>query len=110
MEYKIINQKSVSIIAFAGDITRHDKEVLEKCLKEVLDLKAELMIILFKNVNLVEPIAFRDLTLIQHEARKKSNELKVVGLNLNVKNILSMGGVIRLTEVKRSLDEALAAA
>lgn len=110
MEYKIINQKTVSIVAINGDITRHDKTILEKCYKEVSELiEAKLLIILFKNVSLIEPITFRDLTMIQHDARKKNMDLRVVGLNVSVKNTLSSGGVIRLAELKNSLDEALAA-
>lgn len=107
MEYKIINQKNVSILSIQGDITRHDRENLEKCVQEVIGLEPTLMVLLFKNVNLVEPVTFRDLTLIQHETRKKNAQLRVVGLSLAMKNTLSSGGVIRLAEFKNSLDEAL---
>lgn len=110
MVYKIISQKNVSIVAISGDITRHDKELLEKCYKEAAEiLESRVLIILFKNVSMVEPITFRDLTMIQHDARKKNMNLRVVGLSSSVKNTLSSGGVIRLAEIKNSLDEALAA-
>ena len=110
MIYKIINQKNVSIVTISGDITRHDKDLLEKCYKEVVEiLESKLMIILFKNVSMVEPVIFRELTMIQHDARKKNMDLRVVGLTMSVKNLLSRGGVIRLAEIKNTLDEALAA-
>lgn len=109
MDYQIINKSNVSIIAIQGDITRHDKQCLEKCFQEICRLQSTLMILLFKNVSVVEPGAFRDLTLIQHETRKRNAELRIVGLNSSVKNTLSSGGVIRLCEIKNSLDEALSA-
>ena len=108
MEYKIITQKNVSVLSFSGDITRHDRESLEKLYEEVSGIQCEKAVLVFKNTNLVETITFRDLTMIQHEFRKKNAAVKIVGLPLMLKNTLSEGGVIRLAEVRNSLEDALA--
>lgn len=107
MHYQIVNKYQVGILAITGDITRGDKEMLEKCLQEVVSVEAKLIVIFFKNVNHIEPATFRDLTLIQHELRKKM-EVRIVGLDLQTKMALSSGGVIRLAEVRGSVDEAIA--
>jgi hypothetical protein len=106
MQYQIVNKSQVGILAISGDITRGDKEILEKCQQEVGGIEAKVMVIFFKNVSTVEPSTFRDLTLIQHELRKKM-DVRVVGLDLQTKMALSAGGVIRLAEVRSSLDEAI---
>lgn len=109
MKHKLINQKNVSILTISEDIVKEDGPLLEACAKELADKKSMLTIINFKEVNSIDVIVLRELTVLQHEIRKSESELKIVGLKPAVKNYLMEKGIIRQNEIKASLDEALRA-
>lgn len=107
MKHKIINQKNVSILTISEDISKLDAPLIEACTKELAEMKSSLTIINFKEVNNIDNIVLRELTVLQHEIRKSESVLKIVGLKPAVKNYLIDKGVIRQNEIKSTLDEAL---
>ncbi len=107
MKHKLINQKNVSILTISEDILKEDGPILQACAKELAETKSVLTILNFKEVNTIEAIVLRELTVLQHEIRKSESALKIVGLKPAVKNYLIEKGIIRQNEIKASLDEAL---
>lgn len=107
MKHKLINQKNVSILTISEDIVKEDGPALEACARELSEKKSILTIINFKEVNSIEAVVLRELTVLQHEIRKSESVLKIVGLKPAVKNYLIEKGIIRQSEIKATLDEAL---
>lgn len=107
MKHKLINQKNVSILTISEDISKVDAPLIEECIKELSGIKSTLTIINFKEVNSIDNIVLRELTVLQHEIRKSESVLKIVGLKPAVKNYLIEKGIVRQSEIKSSLDEAL---
>lgn len=108
-EYKLIQQSRVSVITLKGRIGKDAKEHLEQCRKDIEELDADIIILLFKDVPVVDPAVFREVTLIQQDIRKKNIQLYLVGLSNTVKNYLNDRAIIRLSEVKNTLEEILSA-
>jgi anti-anti-sigma regulatory factor len=109
MDYKFFFQNSIAIVTLTGDIGRKDKESLSNCTKEILEKELSSVVIVFKNVNAIETSVFRELTLLQHEIRRKNIDLWIVGMSMSIKVALIDKGVIRTQEIKSSLPEALEA-
>ncbi|MFP5386740.1 MAG: STAS domain-containing protein [Bacteriovoracia bacterium] len=107
MKYKTINQNNVCILTISGDLTRDDSEILTTCSNEVKSAEAAIVVIFFKNVSVIDPLLFRDLTMLQHDLRKKGKKIYIAGLNVQLKTTLSEKGVIRGGEVFASLNEVL---
>lgn len=105
-DYKIILQNEVLILILAGKLGKESKSRLEACGQELKELNHKFAVIIFKDTSTVEMVIFRELILIQQELRKKS-DLAIVGLNKQLRLYLNEKAVIRLHEVKNSLEEAL---
>lgn len=86
MKYKLIEKNKVLIIAVEGNIGREDKDLLVNCTKEILG---------------------KEITLLQHEIRKKKLLVKVVGLTLPMKVLLRGRGVIRSNETFKDIKDVL---
>lgn len=106
-EYKLIHQSHVSVITLKGRIGKDARELLEQCRKEIESVDAEVVILLFKDVPSVDPAVFREFTLIQQDIRKKNTQLYLIGLSNTIKNYLNERAIIRLNEVRNSLEEVL---
>jgi hypothetical protein len=107
MDYKIVQQKKVVVVAFTGNLSGEDRDRMLACASELERIKGSVVIFYFRNTQVVEPVVFRDLTQLQHQLRKRMMEVYHAGLNLQLKLTLSEKGVIRLSEVKGSLGEVL---
>lgn len=108
MEYKINSQNGIVVVSIIGNITRNDVDAVMVCKTEILSGPSPRAVILnFKGLTLVEAIAFRELTLLQHDVRKIKSEIRIVGLSLPMRNLLSEKGVIRANEVGNSLIDVL---
>lgn len=104
-EYRITSKHNVSVITFIGKISKESRDQLETCRQEMLEDKSKMVIIYFKDVSNIDPCVFREFTLLQQEIRKKNAELFLAGLDTSVKQYLVDRAVIRLGEVKKSLQE-----
>lgn len=106
-EYKIVKKNEVSIITLRGKISKESKEKLNVLHQEISSEKRTITIFHFKDVPTVDAIAFREISLIQLEARKNADQIFLTGINNILKNYLNERGVIRLSEVKGTLEEVL---
>lgn len=106
-EYKIVENNDVVVVTLQGNLTRNAKDDFKKCHQELILVSSKNIIFFFKDVSLIEPIILRDLTLIQHDTRKNNKRIFVTGLSSSMKQVLNEKGIIRLTEFKNSLDDAL---
>lgn len=106
MNYKIVSQKKIAVLTISGNIGKDDKDSLINCSKELLENDSDSVVLYFKNVTSIEAIILRELTLLQHEIRQKKR-LKVVGLNLQLKNYLAEKGVIRSNELGANFNEVI---
>ncbi len=107
MNYRIISQNSLTVINFEGSITRADRDALMTCMEEMKSLSSSAFILNFKNVSDVEYLLFRELTMLQHEVRRKNVDLVVAGLGMKLKALLLEKGVVRVSELKGSVGEAI---
>ena len=104
--YKIITKNDLVIVAFKGVMNKNAKDQLETCLQELSSFESKIVVLLFKEVPTVEISVLRELSFIQHETRKK-NKLFLVDLRSRLKQFLYDKGVIRLVEIKPSLEHIL---
>ncbi|HXH76152.1 MAG TPA: STAS domain-containing protein [Bacteriovoracaceae bacterium] len=109
-DFKITTNKVVTVVTFQGRITKESVERLEKCRGDIGPMNSKLFIIYFKDVQCVEYSAYRELTLIQQEMRKKDSLLCIVGLNSELKALLTTKAIVRTSELKKTLEEAIRAA
>lgn len=105
--YRIIEKNTVVVVSLHGRLTKDAKDSLNQCHQELQRVQSKRIIFLFKDVSSVDHIVFRELTLIQSEVRKNGVSVVVTGLSLSLKQFLYEKGVIRLGEVRSSLEEAL---
>jgi tartrate dehydratase beta subunit/fumarate hydratase class I family protein len=106
-EYSITEKNKVAIMVFKGKMSKGANEIIDQCRKDFLALDVKFAVIYFKDVEVFHPVAFRELTCLQQEIRKKEIPLSVVGLNYENKKYLLDRAVIRLHETKKDLEEAL---
>ncbi len=104
-DYKLKVQGKMAVVNFSGTISHDPKERLDTCLKEVICSEAKIYFLLFNDVQAVEASALRELALIQQELRKKKCELWLVGIERELKKYLLDKGIIRLHELKSSLND-----
>lgn len=107
-EYAITQKQDIAVITLAGDIDRESKAILEKLHAEVLELQANLFIFHFKGVTTIDHSIYVELTVIQHDLRKQKLDLYILGLDPKLKNILVDKAIIRSSEIKKDMTEALA--
>jgi len=105
--YRIIEKNAVVVVTLHGKITKEAKDGLSRCHQELQKVQSKNVIFFFKDVSSVDHIVFRDLTLIQSDVRKNGLSVVVTGLSTSLKQFLNEKGVIRINEVKASLEEAL---
>lgn len=104
--YKFVNKNELVIVTLKGKLVKDSQEMLVKCTDEFLQLESRLIILYFKEVSSIDKTVHRQLALLQQEARK-SKRLFLCGLNSALKQELLEKGIIRLNEVKGSLEEVL---
>lgn len=104
-EYKIVTQNDVAVVTFKGKFSTQAISQLETCHQEVVGLSSKMIILFFKDVDAFDQPVLRNLTLLQQEIRKKSHALYLVGLNQRMRQFLYDKGVIRLGELKNSLED-----
>jgi anti-anti-sigma regulatory factor len=102
-EYKITSKNNVTIVNFSGKINKESKPQLQACREELVSHTSSMVIFYCKDVTVVEPCVFRELTMLQHEIRQKRIELYVAGLDSTTKQYLVDRAVIRLDESKKTL-------
>jgi anti-anti-sigma regulatory factor len=106
-EYQIVEKGPVVVLTLKGRLTKEVKEKVEECIKEVSIYESKTFILYFKSVIGIDQIALRDFSLLQQEIRRKNEHLFLVGLTSSLKQDLYDRGVIRLNEVRNSLEDAL---
>lgn len=106
MNYRIHHHNNVFVVTINGNIGRDDREQLLACAEEVKKARFQSAILFFQNVSAVEMAVYRELTLLQHEIRRK-NRLRIVGLKGDLKDDLGERGVIRMNELIQDLKEIL---
>ncbi|MCM2348582.1 MAG: hypothetical protein NDI69_01085 [Bacteriovoracaceae bacterium] len=105
-ETKLITRNDLSVIAFKGRMSKEAREELKKCQEEILNSESKIIILLFKDLITVDMAVYRELTMLQQEIRK-AKQLYLVGFNKALKQLLIEKGIIRLNEVKETLEDAL---
>ncbi len=105
-EFKIIEKNDFVVVTFKGRISKESREVIQACHSELNNFTSKTIIFFFKDVTGVDVAVSRDFTLLQQDVRK-NNKLYLVGLSLNLKLELNEKGLIRLREVRGSLEEVL---
>lgn len=105
-DYKLTSVQMYTVLTLKGAICKDSLDKLEQCRGEVASLDQKLFIIYFRDVTCVDVAAYRHLTILQQEIRKKSN-LLVVGLSSELRGLLTMKAIVRQNELKRNLEEAL---
>lgn len=102
-EYKIVIQNDVMVVTFAGKMDRQSLQSIEACRKDILNDSPSLIILYFKDVTKIEHAVFREITVLQHEIRKKNIELYLSGLDNSTRDLLFDRAIIRASEYKKSL-------
>ena len=106
-EYNIKTKNDYAVVTLNGPMTKDAREQLEQCHQDLMLFEAKNIILYFKEVLTLDAGIYRELTLLQQDIRKKNKSLNLVGLCASKKQILVDKGVVRVTEVKTSLEEAL---
>ena len=105
-EYNIKTKHDFTVVTWTGPMTRDARVMLEQCRQDLLIFESKIIILYFKQVQTLDATIFRQLTILQHDVRKKNKSLKLVGLGGDKRQLLIDSGVVRLNELKASLEEA----
>lgn len=106
-EYKLISKGEVAIVSFAGHLSKESRDKMAICQDEVMRSNVTMVVLFFRDVTNIDCNILRELVQIQHEMRKNNLKLFITGLSQSLKQLLDERGVIRGSEVKNSLEEAL---
>lgn len=101
--YKITSKKDVTVVSFTGKIDKDSKSLIDACRNQVFKERPSLVVIYFKDIESIDATILRDITLFQHEIRKKRIELYIAGLDNNMREFLLERAVIRISEYKKTL-------
>ena len=101
--FKITSKKDVTVVSFTGKIDKDSKAMIEECRKQVIAVRPSLVVIYFKEIKSIDATILREITLFQHEIRKKRIELYIAGLDNNMREFLLERAVIRVSEYKKTL-------
>lgn len=107
--YSIIQKGPIALVTLQGRVSREAVPALDKCQQEIVALGSKNVIIVFKDVEDVDHVAFRDLTLLQTNVRKVGKALFLTGLTPYLRKYLGDKGIIRDSECKVSVADALKA-
>lgn len=110
MNYKITSQSGISVVTFQGGIEKGDKEALTQCAQDLLTDDVKSVVLFFKEVDNIDNIALRDLTLLQHNIRQKNIPIRLTVSNNMIKTLLIDKGVVRTSELSNTISEAILAA
>lgn len=105
-QYFVAQKQQVVVISFMGDMSKSSMETLEKCLREVENLKIKFAILNFREVQNIDDSSNRLLSLIQSTLRK-DGELRLCGLAPDLKRHLCRMAVCRDKEIKNNIIECL---
>lgn len=106
-DYKINVMNEYLVITFKGKITRDCKENWQACLNECLSHHAKNVVVVFKDVLSIDHSMSRDFALFQQEIRKNNKSFYLIGIKLQLKQDLDSRGLVRIHEVKNTLEEIL---
>lgn len=106
-EYTITQKKNIAVISLNGDLGKDSKVALEKLHAELLECRATFFIFYFKNVTQVDHSTFKTLTMMQHDLRKQKFDISIIGLDPKLRSSLVDKAIIRSSEIKKDMAEAL---
>lgn len=109
-EYKINVMNEYLLITFKGKITREGKEKWQACFMECLSYTNKNVVVILKDVTSIDHSMSRDFALFQQEVRKVNKTFYLMGVKLQLKQDLDSRGLVRIHELKNSLEEILARA
>lgn len=109
-DYKINVMNEFLVITLKGKITREGKERWMACFQESLSYTQKNVVVVLKDVLSVDHSMSRDFALFQQEVRKVSKTFYMMGIKLQLKQDLDSRGLVRIHEIKNSLEEILARA
>jgi anti-anti-sigma regulatory factor len=104
-EYDIKTKNNFAVISLKGVLNKNALGKMETLHQELLSCKARSYVLSFKDVLSVDASINRHLSIIQQDIRKDKKTLYLIGLNLMVKQRLNEKGIIRLSEIKASLED-----
>lgn len=105
-EYNIKSKNGFTVVTWVGPMTKESREQLEQCHQELLVIQENVIILYFKEVLSLDATVFRTLTMLQQDLRKKNRSVNLVGLCSAKKQLLLEKGIVRISEIKPSLEEA----
>lgn len=106
-EYKINESGDYLIITLKGKVTRDCKDNWQACLQECLTYKSKNVILVLKDVLSIDHSMSRDFALFQQDIRKNNKCFYLIGLKLQLKQDLDSRGLVRIHEVKNSIEDIL---
>lgn len=109
-DYKINVMNEYLLITLKGKITRDGKEKWQACLQESLNYTSKNVVIVLKDVTSIDHSMSRDFAMFQQEVRKASKSFYLMGIKLQLRQDLDSRGLVRVHELKNSLEEILARA
>jgi len=106
--YFISAKNSTVVVSMIGPLYRSNIHLLEACLQEVLDRKADFVILSLRDVPPnVDQAVLPTLTRMQKVLRETSKELRLASIHPELRGRLEKLGLLRAHEVMNNLAEAL---
>ena len=106
-DYKINVMNEYLLITLKGKISKDVKEKWQACYQECLSYSAKNVVIVLKDVTRIDHSMSREFALFQQEVRKSSKSFYLMGIKLQLKQDLDNRGLVRIHELKNSLEEIL---
>lgn len=105
-EYRFEKQNYLIVVLFKGHLKKDSREALVKCTQELSQIESDAVILHFNEVTVIEPIIFRELSILQAEIRK-TKKLFLCGFTQIQKQILLDKAIIRFNELRSNLTDVI---
>ena len=103
-----VNESGVAILEVEGEVDAHTARKLDKALNDLLARGHSRLVLDASQMGFISSAGLRAIMFAQREAEQLGGEVRVFGLNAQVRRVFEMAGLEDCLHLSESLQEAMA--